>query len=448
MTVGEAARVRVAESRRGIPGFDGRLRIGFVLFGGMVALQSSPTLDATKIAYLVGVVLCLIGAVASVWHARKTPEVRSAAPWLAVSAALAVLIAMSFLVAQAGGTPIEDWVRDVAGYALFAAVPLFALDAQASTPRKVLVALLVLAGVLGGLSWAVEWLGRRQILELPIGRLVFPSGQLPGMLYLFASAMALTARRRAVAWVVLAGVMLGLFLITGTRSSLLLLAGPLAMASLLGSARIGSSLRLLVAHAGVAVGVVLAFQLALALPVILRPTEQPGSPGPTPTSRPDVLGDRLWSLPAVVGNPGSDPSIKERLAQYDAAWALFASSPVVGVGPGHPITWVNVSGHVRTGFMADTPLVLAAKFGLLGILVFVGAAVAYGSTVRAALRRDRRSGMMLALVAYGVWTIVALPLGFPVEDKGASLALMLLLALAFVERTPGSNPSPSTTLRP
>ena len=421
----------------GASAFGGRFRIAFVVFGGMLALQSSPTLDGTKIAYLVGTALCLVGALATVWRLRRTPEVRLIAPWIAASAALALLVAISFIVARADGTSITDWARDAAAYALFAAVPVFALDAQASTSRKLLVWMLVVAGLLGGLSWAFEWLSRRDIVELPLTRLVFPSGQLPSMLYLFAMAMALTSSRRHAAWVVLAGVTLGLFLLTGTRSSLLLLIGPLAMAAFSGRSRIRSSLGALVSHGVVAVAVVIAFQLALALPAVLgsgRTDGEPSSSGPAATSGPNVLGDRIGSLTGLLGNAAADPSIKERVAQYEAAWALFVSSPVVGAGPGHSIHWVDVSGRPRTAFTADTPLVMPAKFGLLGILVFIGAAVAYGSTVRTALRRDRRSVITLTLVGYGVWTIVGLPLGFPIEDKGASLALILLLALTFARQ--------------
>ena len=435
MTAPDVTRVHgFRRAGNGALAFDGRFRVALVLFGGMVALQSSPAIDAAKIAYVVGTVVCLVGALAAVWSARRTPEVRLRAPWIAASAALAVLIAMSFLIARGEGTSTIDWVRDVASYALFAAVPVFALDGQASTSRKLLVGMLVLAGLLGGLAWAVEWLGRRQILELPIERLVFPSGQLPGMLYLFAMATALTAGRRAAAWAMLAGVILGFFLLTGTRSSLLLLIGPLAMAALTGRARIRSSVRAFATHGFVAVAVVLAFQLVLALPVLLgigRSAVEPGSPAAT--FGPSVMGDRFGSLPVLVSNPAADPSVSERVAQYEAAWALFVASPIVGVGPGHSIDWVDVSGYPVTRFTADTPLVMPAKFGLLGILIFLGAAVAYGSTVRTAWRRDRRSGITLALVGYGAWSIVNLPLGFPIEDKGTSLALMLLLALAFAE---------------
>ena len=424
--------------------FDGRFRVAFVLFGGMVVFQSSQALDGPKIAYLVGVLVCLVGALRAVWHARNTPEVKLGSPWIVASVALAVLIAISFFVARTNGTSATDWLRDAANYALFAAVPVFALDGQASASRKLLIGMLVVAGLLGGLSWSVEWLGRRQILELPFDRLVYPSAQLPSMLYVFAMANALTARRRGAAWIAIAGVTLGLFLVTGTRSSLLLLIGPVAMAAIAGWSRIRPSMRALVMHWAVALAVVLVFQLALALPTILesRPAAvEPGSSSSAPTmvpssQEPSVLEDRFTSLPTVLGNPAADDSVRERVAQYRAAWTLFALSPIVGVGPGHSIEWIDVSGYPRSGFTADTPLVMPAKFGLLGILVFLGFAGAYAVIARRAFQLDRGSVLTLALLGFGVVVIVGLPLGFLAEDKGASLALILLLALAFAERHP------------
>ena len=415
-------------------GIGARIRLPFVIFGGMLALQSSPDLDLTKIAYLVGSILCLVGALATAWRTRRTRQVREVAPWFVAAAALYGLLALSFAVSMAHGTSTTAWIRDAAAYGLFAAVPVFALDGHLSVPRGMLVGMLVIAGLLGGLSWAVEWLARRDILDLPVARLVFPSGQLPGMLYLFAMGMALTAHRRA-AWTVVAGTVLALFLITGTRSSLLLLAGPLAMVVVAFRTQLRSVLTPVLSHVVVAAVVVLAFQFALTgLAALAEPAREPGDPdigSPTASPGPNILGDRFGSLPSLVGSPGSDASITERVAQYAAAGELFMSSPIVGVGPGHPIRWTDVSGYPRSDFTADTPLVMPAKFGVVGILVFAGFAVAYGATLLDAVRRAPRSPVTLAVVGYATTTLVGLPLGFAVEDKGASLALMLLLALAW-----------------
>jgi hypothetical protein len=232
----------------------------------------------------------------------------------------------------------------------------------------------------------------------------------------------------------LAGVTLALFLVTGTRSSLLLPLSALTMVIIVGRGTLVSTLRAYAGHAVVAVTLLIAFQLGAGLAAGLEAGEGPresGSAGGQASQPPDVLGDRFGTLPTTIGNPASDASIRERLAQYEAAWSLFISSPIVGVGPGHPIEWVDVSGFPRSHFTADTPLVMPAKFGLLGMLVFLGYAAAYVGTVRTALRREPGSPVPLALVGFGVWTLASLPLGFAVEDKGASLALILLLALAF-----------------
>jgi hypothetical protein len=425
----------------------------------MLALQSSPTFDLTKIAYLVGVVVCLAGAVLTVARIWRTPAVAVMLPWLISVAALAGLLAISFFVARANGTPNIDWVRDIAAYALFAAVPVFALDAHGWIARRHLVIFLVVAGLLGGVSWAVEWLARREIVDLPLARLVFPSGQLPGMLYVFAMATALTATGAArTRWASLAGVILALFLLTGTRSSLVLLLGPLAMVIVLGRHRLRTAGVTIISHAVVAGVVVLAFQASLVVLAETGPLGGDGVASPPPgasaaaTPHPNVLGERVGSLPSLLANPAGDASMRERIAQYQASWALFISSPLVGVGPGHRIEWVDVSGFPRDAFTADTPLVMPAKFGIAGVAVFAGVTSAYVVTLRRMLRLRPRSAVTMALLGYGVTTFVGLPLGFPIEDKGAGLALILLLALTLYDLVPvgsvRSRASAETSARP
>ncbi|MGZ6344115.1 MAG: O-antigen ligase family protein [Candidatus Limnocylindrales bacterium] len=438
----------------------GRARVSFVVFGGMVALQSSQTFDVTKLIYLVGTTLCLAGSLHATWAARTRigpPLARVLRSWLFAVGLISALILLSFFVARGQGTATIDWLRDIAAYGLFAAVPLFALDLQSSSSRQFVIALLVLAGLRGGLSWAVEGLDRRHILELPLNRLLFPSAQLPGMLYVFAMASAFTDRRRGIRWALLAGFVLGLFLLTGTRSSLLLLAGPLVMALVLGRPRLGSSVRALLVQAAAALAVLLVVQAVLVAPTWLASIGSGGAPvpgasgaGPSPTAPPDVLSGRFESVGSVVSDPASDASIKERVAQYEATWRLFTQNPLLGAGPGHAIEWTDVSGIARHEFTADTPLVYLAKFGLLGLLALVPVVWAYLRTLLAAFRWTGRSAVALALLGYGVTILVGLPLGFAIEDKGTSLALILLLALAFgdvARASAGATVPESTTER-
>jgi hypothetical protein len=121
------------------------------------------------------------------------------------------------------------------------------------------------------------------------------------------------------------------------------------------------------------------------------------------------------------------------VTQYRVAWDLFISSPVLGVGLGHPITWTRLDGTVRSDFTADTPLILPAKLGIGGILWVVLLAIAWVRFVR---RLNRVAGVTLPGLAMAGWaaTLAALSwAGFSPEDKGFSFAFMFLLSLGFIE---------------
>ena len=450
-----------ADSLRGVLDprrlIDGRVRVGFVIFGGMLALQSSQELDNAKYIYLVGTAIALLGSVRALWHRRAEPDLIAARPWLIASASLVALICLSFLVSMANGTPFTSWLRDAATYLLFATVPIFALDLAAAASRPFIVGMLVVAGFLGGLSWAVEWFGRRDIVDLPFSRVLFPSPQLPGMLFILAFATAVVARRGAAPWAIFAGIVLGLFLVTGTRSSLLLLAGPLTITLFAGRSRLIRAGLALLGQGAAAAAVVLAFQMTLSL-TLAPPLSNPGPSGrpgpdaslgpgatagavpsvspPAATPRPDIIGDRWASMIGLLDRPSSDGSFRERIAQYESAARHWRESPLLGKGPGLAIDWTDVSGLPRTGYTADTPLIFPAKFGIVGILVLLVIASAYWDILRRLRQRSRESVTFLTLVGYAGATAVAVPLGFVLEDKGTSFALIVVLALAFGELMP------------
>jgi O-antigen ligase len=121
------------------------------------------------------------------------------------------------------------------------------------------------------------------------------------------------------------------------------------------------------------------------------------------------------------------------VAQYEVAWDLFASSPLVGVGLGHPFVWIRVDGTTRSDITADTPLILPAKLGVLGIAWL---ALFIAVWIRFVQRLRRVAGVTIPGLAMTAWAAIlgALAWGsFNPEDKGFSFALMLLLSLAFIE---------------
>jgi O-antigen ligase len=136
---------------------------------------------------------------------------------------------------------------------------------------------------------------------------------------------------------------------------------------------------------------------------------------------------------AFITSPKQDGSVRERVAQYRVAWDLFVSSPVVGVGLGHPFVWTRVDGTTWRDFNADTPLVLPAKLGVIGIAWLTLVAFVW---VRFLRRLRKTAGITIPGLAMAGWAAVLVALawtGFSLEDKGFSFALMFLLALALIE---------------
>jgi hypothetical protein len=104
---------------------------------------------------------------------------------------------------------------------------------------------------------------------------------------------------------------------------------------------------------------------------------------------------------------------------------------VLGGGLGVTVAWVNSAGRLVQEFTADTPVLLLAKFGILGLLL-VGILVwATFRTIQdllaggAATRTAR-----LSIIGFAAALVALTPFGWQLEDKGTGLATILLLGLA------------------
>lgn len=440
----------------------GMIRLLVVVVGGLIVLQSSQALGNAKLLYLGVAALAFALSLRAVWGIRATAMAVAARGWLIASGVLLVVIGISLPVALAHGTPFAQWLRDASTYGLFAAAPVFALDAASSRGRGRLLALTTAVTALGAVSYAVNWITLRNLAILPFDQLVLPTSSLPTTLFVVATGAAVVDRSRRIAWIVIGGIALATFLVAGTRSALFLL---LALPVIGLAAGRPYAARSIVAGAGAAV-VAAAFVLVIQATVIspggqLAPpldagppiaTPSPGSspapggtpaPGtslpppatPAPTTRPPAnpnanLAQRIQEF---LTSPQRDGSVRERVTQYGVAWDLFMSSPIVGVGLGHPITWTRIDGTVRTDFTADTPLILPAKLGLPGLVWLVFVAFAWLGFTRRLRQLPKPTIPGLALTGWAAILVALAWNGFSIEDKGFSFALMLLLALGFVE---------------
>jgi len=428
----------------------GIVRLLVVVEGGLVVLQSSQSLGPAKLGYLALVGVALAFSSRSVWHLRDRPMFKAGLPWLIASLLLGGLIALSLPVALAHGTPITQWLRDAATYGLLAAAPVIALDAAASRRRGLIQAVTVATMGLGALSYAVYWIDARNLAALPFERLLLPTASLPTALFVVSLGAAVIDGPRRLVWVLLGGLTLGVFLIAGSRSALFFfIAMPVAMAvagrlalvrSAVASAAIGlvaTAFVVIVQFSVVGVG----GELAPPIDVVPPPSGVPGSsPGasptvPPPTPRPTADPDAalIPRIQAFLTSPERDGSLRERVAQYGVAWDLFVTSPVVGVGLGHPFEWTRVDGTIRRDFTADTPLILPAKLGLIGVawLAFFGVV-----WIRFLRQLWHAAGATIPGIAMAGWAAIVAVLAwgsFVLEDKGFSYALMLLLAFAFIE---------------
>jgi O-antigen ligase len=388
-------------------------RITFLVFGGLLALQSSQGLDLLKIAYLGGVLVSFAAALFTYSQRRADPSHRLAVPLLRVSVIFGVLIIVSSLIASGNGVPRTDWLRDVAPYVLFACAPVFALDAQASLSRRTLLILLVTAGSFATLSFAVNWLSVRQIATLPISRLALSSFLFPAALFAYGAAASLEGRARRLRWLALTSLIFGLLLVTGTRSTFVLLFVPIVIAIAARRYVAVRSLRLVVLAP---VLVILALGISYAAIV-------------TTGASTKVLSERI-SILKGTGRSSSDASYNDRLAQADAAWTVFEESPMFGGGPGTTFSYVLNNGTKGSSFVLDTSLTFPAKFGFVGLGVIALLVSAWVSFLRSLCSFNHPRTETLALIGLVVLAVPTALLTTPLEDKGFTLGLILVLALA------------------
>lgn len=393
-------------------------RLTLVVVGGLFIFESNTNhLTATKVVFFAAVALAVVSILCQRALYRDLRHASTIRALLPMTLALAAAVVVSFPVARTQHTGLSPWLRDATAYVLAAAVPLFLWDfdhnARPSLTRLARLLILV-CGVLSGISLVVQWLGQRAIISSKILLHILPGVFLPGALALVFAVGSGRARAHR-AWYAAAALAIPVaLLLTGTRAAIALLI------CVVGALFAGHDRKRMLLATG-AVAVVAAIALAALIGI-----GHAGHPSML------TLTHRITSIPHTLAHPTSDNSYRERAAEWHVAWKTFKGHPLLGVGPGHVFVWpFAFGGHVGTAsrYGLDTPVVFLAKFGLLGLVALGVIAFALIRFLR--LRRPPvLRGAQLALAWYLVLGVVHLPFDWTLEDKDFTLGLILLGTLA------------------
>jgi len=398
-----------------------RVRVLFLVIG-TVAVFGPSELNAAKILFLFGATLALVGAFSHSRTLVQTPAYADIRPLLLASFALLVVVALSMPVALFNGVAFQEWLRDVSPYVLLAWAPLFALDAQSAFDVRALRRLIAVVGLIGAAAFTSNWYGRREVAAgLTENEYGLATLLLSAALFSFAIAIALDADTGRLRWLALAALVFGMMATTGTRSAAVLLVAPLAILFGTRERFARRSLRFVAMLPIAAILVVLSAQSLLKLV----------------SADPEVVSTRLEVL--ARSGTSADASFQDRLNAITSAWDLFTSAPLFGVGPGYPIPWVDVSGATQANTFVDTAVGFLPDYGLIGLAAVAFVVAAFVSVVRRLqLRTGGRTTAQLALIGLGVVLVAYTPLQVPFEDKGLSVGLILLLAIALREAADAS----------
>jgi hypothetical protein len=384
------------------------VRLIAVIVGALLVFQS--TSDQLKFAYLGLAVLCVaVSFIALMAH--PDPETAVFRPLLIASLVVSVYIGFSAFVAVSNGATLTNWFRDVLPYLLMALLPVVGLDASRSVRPSWMEALIGVLGVVAAIGVALDWLNRRGVSSLDIGRILLSTFSLVALSFALGITRAGLGPKRLL-WMIAVTVMAVAMLLSGSRTNLLLFVAIVAVAGSAKYARV--PIRRMVFT-----GVWAIATTAVAVVVI----------GGVVIHDPAFLQGRVRSTLLVLsGNAGADMSYVEREAAYSQAWSAFQLHPVLGTGPGH----LYPSGF----FGMDASNLILAKWGVAGTVVLL----AFLITVVVCIRRSRTLVGPLpihtAAFGWGVVLVALLPFGPWIEDKGFSLAVTVLITAVAASARP------------
>jgi hypothetical protein len=302
-------------------------------------------------------------------------------------------------------------------------MPIIGIDAGRRFTSQFLIGFAGLVGLIGAFGYACRWMENRHMFDRVQG-FALASGALCAFAFALALVQAVSASHRRSMWFVAAGVIAGCMVVAGSRSSLILVVAVLL---------------------GLACG---PRDAKISTPQILRFTAV-AAPALSAivlvmSWNSEAVRVRLALFKRSLSGDFStdDQSFSQRTLSYEWAHEKWFDHFWFGTGPGHLYPTASAGMGPKDTFTIDTPLLVLAKFGIVGTTAILAYLVVVFVVVRANLERDAQIGAvgrawligLMATVPFCAWT----------EDKGVALALTLLLAMvAAVQSERSSEGSPA-----
>jgi O-antigen ligase len=386
------------------------IRLAAVVLGALAVFQSSQEVGPAKFTYVGVAGLCMAISATRIWKAQH-PSLQILRPLIPATVALAAIIGVSGIVAHAGGVNADDWARDVLPYLLLVILPIVGADAALDTPPGWLEAFIGVLSVMGAVGITLDWLQRRDVSSLGVGRILLSTTVLVALGFSLAITRAGLGPRR-IAWLLVALSIMAALLLSGSRANLVLL---VVIAGVVGA---GRKARIRVASAtriGIAIGIGVTLLLPWAAARVI--------------DDPQFVTSRVRAAQLVLtGHADSDQSFDERRLSYGWATSQLRAHPWMGTGPGFRYFRGRLyadEGH----FTLDTPFITPAKFGLVGTAVIVAYLVALVLCVHRSRRLIGYRPTHTVARGWATILIALLPFGSSLEDKGFAISVMLLIAL-------------------
>lgn len=393
-------------------------RLAMVVVGWMATFGYSADLSAAKFAFvgfgaIVGIMSTVnLSRMSMVGKRGPIPAV------MGVACALGVVSFVAYAVGVAGGADPIDAGRDSAVYVLFSVTIPIAVEAGFVLRRTTIVRLIVACGLLSAISFFVTNTSARGVNEFTaftpwLGSLLLV---IPAASIAFAQALYSRGLVR-VLWLFCFLLITGLVLASGTRTGLVLFATALTMC--LVPATNHSRRTAAVAMLTVSMG---AIYVSL-VTIVSRFVDG------------DFIAKRLgFLLDFNIDRLTVDQSALARFERYDRALSYFQGQPLLGKGFGTITAYERVDADQAVSFYLDTPLLIPAKFGVVGTGIVVVCVLILAHTSVDWRKGTRLTVDQLIVVGFIAASLAALPLSAVLEDKGYILGLCLVLAFGLAGR--------------